>query len=189
MREGALNRYGDNQSAQPQFGTFVQFPTGFGPQLDFPGFDQCRNQGEVTYNGYDRFGNRISKPAGFSSTDPGQFDNQQLDDSVFPAFTAIPSTTVPPTTFHPTDYGHQPAPISPEVIALRELFEAMKKQMNKMALGKDAKGFINPKEIQTFQKNLKVPDLEKFDGSSCPRIHIQSYMMAMSTKGFDKAGM
>ena len=88
-----------------------------------------------------------------------------------------------------TDYGHQPANISPEVMILREQFEALREEMKSMALGKNADGLINPKEIQPFPKNLKVPDLEKFDGSSCPRLHIQSYMMAMATKGFDEAGM
>ena len=61
--------------------------------------------------------------------------------------------------------------------------------MTKMMLGRHTADLLNPQDVKLLPPNFKMPEIEKFDGSSCPRIHIQSYMMAMATKVCDEEAM
>ena len=90
------------------------------------------------------------------------------------------TSTAPPTV---------EAPVNSEVASLKAQLRLVQDHLSKIAMGNNGIGLLTPQDVKPLPANFKMPEIEKFDGSTCPRVHIQSYVLAMGTKGCDEAEM
>ena len=84
------------------------------------------------------------------------------------------TSTAPPTVN---------APVDPKVASLEAQLRLVQEQLSKMAMGNNGMGLLTPQDVKPLPANFKMPEIEKFDGSTCPRVHIQNYVLGMGTKG------